>query len=272
MDSASPPLPWSLLLAGLLLIWFMARGAWRGFQQGPIRQCAGPFSLTIGLFLSWMYGKEFGFWALEETAFPWLLRGLVGSLFLGCASALFLYGVVWWLGKNSPKSDEADSPIFGAIVGCWTGMLYFSILVLLVITLATVIELWESEEKAKQSWIVSLRNNLADSPYTTWIKTWSPLPEKTLNLIQGIRAIAESTEVRDKLSKNQKIIELCQHPSLKIAIEDDEVVNLLKDNNLNKFINHPKVQMVLADEGLQRKFAQLEIERLILESFKATSP
>lgn len=213
-----------------------------------------------------MYGREFGFWILEETSFPWLLRGFVGSLFLGCVSGLFLYGVIWWLGKESPKSEEAESPIFGSIVGCWTGMLYFSILFLLTVTLAAVIELWEPTKKPHPNWIVSLRNDLAETPYTAWIKKWSPLPERTQRLIQGIRSIAQSPEARAKLTKNPKMNEISRHASLMAAIEDKYVIKLLNDNNLSDFISHPKVQAVLADESLQRKVAQLEIEDLIIES------
>jgi len=268
MDHFPTSTPWTLILAGLFFLWLMIRGAWRGFQRGPLRQCAGPFSLTSGLLLGWFYGREFGFWILEETSFPWLLRGFVGSLFLGCVSGLFLYGIIWWLGKKSPQSEEAESPVLGAMVGCWTGMLYFSILFLLTVTLAAVIELWEPTQKAETNWIVSLRNDLAETPYTAWIKKWSPLPERTQRLIQGMRSIAQSPEARAKLMKNPKMTEISRHPTLKAAIEDEYIFKLLNDNNLSAFISHPKIHAVLADENLQRKVAQLEIEALIIESTK----
>lgn len=265
MDKFPETTSWTLLLAGLLFLWLIIRGAWRGYQRGPLRQCAGPFSLSLGILLGWLYGREFGFWILEETSFPWLLRGFIGSLFLGCASGLFLYGIIWWLGKKSTQSEEAESPVLGSIIGCWTGILYFSILFLLTTTSAAVIELWEPTEKNRSNWIVSLRDDLAATPYTSWIKTWSPLPKRAHDLIQGIRYLAQNPEARAKLSKNPKISEICRYPSLKMAIEDEYVVKLLNDNNLSNFICHPKVQAVLADEDLQRKVAQLQITDLILE-------
>lgn len=270
MEKFSHPIPWTLILTGLLFLWLMIRGAWRGYRRGPLRQCAGPFSLTLGLLLGWHYGREFGFWILEETSFPWLLRGFIGSLFLSCATGLSLYGFIWWLGKKSPKSEEAESPVFGSMVGCWTGILYFLILFLLTTTLATVVELWEPNPKNRPNWVVSLRDDLASTPYTSWIKSWSPLPERTQRLIQGIRYLAQTPEARVKLAKNPKIIEVSHYPSLKGAIEDENVIKLLNENNLSEFIAHPKVQAILADESLQRKIAQLEVENLILEALASS--
>ena len=139
-----PPTPsetsWMLWLAGLVLALLMARGAWRGYKRGPLRQLAGPIALTVGIALGWALGPELGHSLLHGTSFPWLMRGAAGVLGLTCVTGLLVYGLAWWIGKRPEGLDEAESPVLGSMVGCWTGLLYFSLLVLAIATIASVQE------------------------------------------------------------------------------------------------------------------------------------
>ncbi|NBX35119.1 hypothetical protein EBR16_07145, partial [bacterium] len=139
-----PELSLTVWLAALLLLTLMIRGGIRGFRRGPLRQLAGPFSLALGCLLGAWFGPELGHQLLHGTSFPWLLRGAVGLLSLALFSGLLTYGVCWRLGRLPEGQTEAESPLAGTVVGCWTGMLYFVLLLLGLATIAAVVELLEN--------------------------------------------------------------------------------------------------------------------------------
>ncbi len=67
----TPPAPdWVRWVAAIILALLIIRGAWRGYQRGPL----GQLALGVG----WVWGPETGHYLLAGTNFPWLLRGAAG--------------------------------------------------------------------------------------------------------------------------------------------------------------------------------------------------
>jgi len=272
LKSSPPDVSWITAIAVFLLIILIARGAWRGYKRGPLRQLAGPFALTIGLIVGWLVGRECGHSLFHGTSFPWLLRGAMGVVLLTCTTGILVYGMIWWLGKRPEGMDEAESPILGSFVGCWTGLLYFSLLVMIIATWASLEELVSNPEAAQQSWVVQTRNDLADTPLTLWLRTWSPLPDKQSHLIQQLRRLMGNPEARKRLINSPEVRALAAYPSLYQAIEDKKVRELLNNKDLRGFIDHPKVRAVLADEALQIEIEKVDLELIFEKALKNTGP
>jgi hypothetical protein len=253
----------TLWVAGLLLTALMARGAWRGYKRGPLRQLAGPAALTIGLVVGWCFGPEAGHTLLHGTDYPWLLRGITGLVVLTCAAGLVAYSLFWWLGRRPEGMDEAESPMAGALVGCWTGVLYFSILLVALAAVASFQELVQDPTSPRKKWAVEIRDELADTPLTGDLRSWSPIPERQRKLVRQIRQLMADPEARKRLMAMPEIRALAAHPSLYQAWEDKKVRELLNDKDLSGFFAHPKVRAVLADEPLQKQAESLDLPSII---------
>jgi len=258
-----PDLPFTVWLAGGLLLVLMVRGGIRGFRRGPLRQLAGPFSLALGCLAGAWFGPDLGHQALHGTAFPWLLRGAVGMLSLALLSGLLVYAVCWRLGRLPEGQTEAESPLAGTIVGCWTGMLYFVLMVLSLATVAALVELLESSEQSRRSVWVTTRDELATAPLAGWLRGWTPLPERQNRIILSVKKLLADPAARTRLMALPEIRSLAAYPSVYQAWEDRQVRELLNKKDLGGLIDHPRIRTILADEELQRQADRLDLPELM---------
>ena len=258
-----PALSLTVWLAGGLLLVLMVRGGIRGFRRGPMRQLAGPFSLALGCLVGTGFGPDLGHQLLHGTSFPWLLRGAVGLVSLALLSGLLTYAACWRLGRLPEGQTEAESPLAGTIVGCWTGMLYFILMVLGLATVAAVIELVEAPNQAKRSTWVTTRDELAAAPFAGWLKGWTPLPERQNRVILGVKKLLADPPARMRLMAMPEIRSLAAYPSVYQAWEDKQVRELLNKKDLGGLIDHPRIRAILADEELQRQADRLDLPGLM---------
>jgi len=249
--------------AAAILAALMVRGAWRGYRRGPLRQLAGPAALTIGQLSGWLFGGELGHALLQGTSYPWMLRGVTGVVGLACVSGLLGYALLWRLGRTPEGQDEAENPVLGALVGCWTGALYFLLLVGILASVASVYDLLARPGTPSRHWTVELRDELAATPLTQGLKDWSPIPDQQQTLIRQTRRLMADPEARRRLMAQPEIRALAAHPSAYQAWEDKKVRELLNNNDLSGFIDHPKVRAVLADEVLQKEAEKVDLARVI---------
>jgi hypothetical protein len=261
-------LPASIWIAGLILILLMGRGAWRGYKRGPLRQLAGPFALTVGLWVGWALGKDAGHFILQGTSFPWLLRGIAGITLLTCATGLIVYALLWWLGKRPAGADEAESPVTGAMVGCWTGLLYFGILLLVLCSTASIFELISGAKVESANWSVRTRDELASTPYTGWLKDWSPIPDRQKTQIDLLKKVMGDPATQRRLIALPEIRALASHPSLYQALEDKKVRELLNNKDLSGLLDNQKVRVVLADEQLQKQAESIDLASILQQAIK----
>ena len=268
MTSVADHLSVTIWVALGLLALLMVRGAWRGYRRGPLRQLAGPAAIAVGQTAGWVFGSDLGHACLQGTAFPWILRGTAGIVILSCAAGLLCYALFWRLGRLPEGQTEAESPVLGAFIGCWTGLLYFLILVGALATIASVYDLFEAPATKRHHWTVELRNDLAGTSLTQDLKSWSPIPERQKVLIKQARRLMSDPEARKRLMAQTEIRALAAHPSFFQAWEDKKVRELLNNNDLTGFIDHPKVRAVLADEELQKQAESIDLPAIIERSFK----
>jgi uncharacterized membrane protein required for colicin V production len=264
-DATLTPSLWVALL-GLALL--MIRGAWRGYRRGPLRQLAGPVALATGQIVGWLFGSDLGHACLQGTSYPWILRGFTGVVVLTCLTGLACYALFWRLGRQPEGRKEPESPVLGALIGCWTGLLYFLILIVVLATVASVYDLFEKPDDRRHHWTVEIRDELAGVPFTSGLKGWSPIPDKQRILIRQTRRLMADPEARRRLMAQPEIRALAAHPSLYQAWEDKKVRELLNNNDLTGFIDHPKVRAVLADEKLQQEAEKVDLGRIIEQSLQ----
>lgn len=253
----------TLWIATAILAALMIRGAWRGYRRGPLRQLAGPAALTVGQLSGWIFGGDLGHALLQGTAYPWMLRGITGVVGLACLSGLLSYALLWRLGRTPEGQDEAESPVLGALVGCWTGALYFLLLVGIIASVASVYDLLARPGAPASHWTVAVRDELSATPLTRELKDWSPIPDKQRTLILQTRRLMADPEARRRLMAQPEIRALAAHPTLYQAWEDKKVRELLNNNDLSGFIDHPKVRAVLADEVLQKEADRVDLSKVI---------
>lgn len=266
----TPDASLTLWVAAGLLLALMMRGAWRGYRRGPLRQLAGPISLVAGQAAGWLFGADLGHACLQGTSFPWILRGAAGFLILTCLGGLICYAVCWRLGRQPEGQKEAESPVLGSLVGCWTGVLYFGILLGLLLAVASIYALLEAPAATRHHWTVEIRNDLAATPWTANLKSWSPIAEKQQRLITQTRRLMADPEARRRLMEEPEIRALAAHPTLYQAWEDKKVRELLNNKDLTGFIDHPKVQAALADENLQKQAEKVDLAAVIERALQKT--
>ncbi len=265
-----PEFPISAYLALGLMLALMVRGAWRGYRRGPLRQLAGPVALTAGLGAAWGFGPEAGHAALQGTDFPWLLRGAAGMCLLGTLTGLLTYSLCWWLGRRPEGSDEAESPVAGAFVGCWTGLMYFALLVLILFSWASVQEALQGPEE-KPAWCVTLRDELVDSGLASELRGWSPIPDRHRLLISRTRKVIADPVARRRLMAMPEIRALAAHPTVYQAWQDKDVRKALNENDLNSLLDNPKVRAALVDEALQREMLKADLAGLMGKALEKQS-
>jgi len=269
MTADLPALSLTLWVALALLALLMIRGAWRGYRRGPMRQLAGPVALATGQLVGWLFGSDLGHACLQGTSYPWILRGITGVIVLSCLTGLLCYAVFWRLGRLPEGQQEAESPVLGSLIGCWTGALYFVILIAVLATVASVYDLFEKPGATRHHWTVEIRNDLAATAATADLKGWSPIPDKQRTLIRQTRRLMAEPEARRRLMAQPEIRALAAHPTLYQAWEDKKVRELLNNNDLTGFIDHPKVRAVLADEQLQKEAEKVDLAKIIDQSLQA---
>ena len=268
MTPAADSLSVTLWVALGILALLMARGAWRGYRRGPLRQLAGPAAIAVGQTVGWLFGSDLGHACLQGTTFPWILRGVAGIITLSCLAGLICYAIFWRLGRLPEGQTEAESPVLGSLVGCWTGALYFIIAVALLAAAASIYDLLEAPDAPRHHWTVELRNDLSATPLTTGLKTWSPSPDRQKTLIKQTRRLMADPEARKRLMAQPEIRALAAHPTLYQAWEDNKVRELLNNKDLTGFIDHPRVRAVLADEQLQKDAEKVDLPLIIERSLQ----
>lgn len=75
-------------------------------------------------------------------------------------------------------------------------------------------------------------------------------------------------EARKRLMAMPEIRALAAHPTVYQAWEDKKVRELLNNNDLSGFIDHPKVRALLADEELQKQADSIDLPSIIDRSLK----
>jgi hypothetical protein len=145
------------------------------------------------------------------------------------------------------------------MIGCWTGLLYFSLLVLALATVASVQELIGGAQAAQTHLSIQARDQIANTPVTGWLKDWTPLPDRQRRLITQTRLLMADPEARKRLMAMPEMRALAAHPSFYQAWEDKKVRELLNNKDLSGFIDHPKVRALLADEEFQKQADSLDL-------------
>ena len=76
------------------------------------------------------------------------------------------------------------------------------------------------------------------------------------------------SEARKRLMAMPEIRALATHPTVYQAWEDKKVRELLTNNDLSGFIDHPKVRAILADENLQKQAESVDLPSIIDRSLQ----
>jgi hypothetical protein len=165
-------------------------------------------------------------------------------------------------GSAARRSGRSREPGAQALVGCWTGALYFVLLVGILASAASVYDLLARPGTPSKHWTVELRDELSATPLTRELKDWSPIPDEQRSLIRQTRRLMADPEARRRLMVQPEIRALAAHHPVP-GLGNKKVRELLNNNDLSGFLDHPKIRAVLADEVLQKEAEKVDLAKVI---------
>ncbi|MDR2863249.1 MAG: CvpA family protein [Puniceicoccales bacterium] len=265
----------------LVMVVVMFIGARHGYWRGPLRQLAPTVALPFAIFGAWVFGAGFGHWVLHGSMVPWLMRGVCGMLLLGSLLWLGAFAVLWRLGRSRFPSHmgEVENPVLGAVVGCWTGVLWSVVGFLLLAAAGSIAQIWLDNTRATQggsthrvlTQLVVLKNSLALCRGAGWLRTWNPLPTHTRRTLEKGLQVLNTPGALIRLQRLQPIRAIATDPAFYPLTQDPEIRELVFKRDIEKLITHPAVLRLLSDDAFQRQIAEMNLESLFDEALRATA-
>jgi hypothetical protein len=246
---------WAQALAVAGLIAAMTFGARSGYRRGPLRQLAAPLAALGALAAAAWVGPDLGHAWLGQVGVPWILRGPAGFLLAAAVIWLALLAILWRAGRPLAETGESESPVMGAMVGCWTGGLAW----LTVMTAWGQHAAWERELRPATTPSRGSLAEIAELPGLAWLGTMEAWPETPREIIRAGRRVMADPAANRRLMENPRVRALASHPAFYTAWGDPEVKRLVRGGDYLGLLDHPKVQQLLADEGFQRELAAFEL-------------
>lgn len=259
------PTQWIALALALLLLVQGARG---GYRRGPVRQLAGLLALLAAGAVGWLAGAPLGLWLLADSPVPWLLRESAGMVATGALVWLVALAWLWHLGRRSNGSEEAESPVMGAIVGCWTGILNVAVLILSICAWAGFNEAVLTPFAAERSWAAQTRQALAGLPGCAALGSYSPWPDAWVRVASKTRRTLGQPEASRRLMEQEPVRALASHPTFYTAWGDPDIKRLLREGSFWEAACHPKARPLLNDEAFQRQLLEIDLESLLDKSLR----
>ncbi len=255
-------LPSTTFIAITLLLAFTGFGIWSGFRRGPLRQVAGPAALATGITAGWLSGTDAGYHFLEGTGVPWILRGPAGFLGIALITTLFAYSFVRWIGRKPEGEKESEHRVAGAFLGFWTGVLYFTLLLLALFSWAAVTETLGGKG-VEHHWAVRAKSELVKNGIGDEFKDWSPIPRRHRALVAQAKLILTNPDALRRLMNMPEIRALAANPTVYQAWQDKEFRKLLNEKDIEGILTNERTQAILSDEQLQKDISKLNLHRLV---------
>lgn len=246
---------WAQVLAVTGLVAAMIFGARSGYRRGPLRQLAAPLAAIGALAAATFVGPDLGHAWLGQVGVPWILRGPAGFLIVAAVLWLVFLGVLWRAGKPLAETGESENPVMGAMVGCWTGGLAW----LTVMTTWGQHAAWERELRPATAPRAGALSEIADLPGLAWLGAMEAWPETPREIIRAGRRVMANPEANRRLMENPRVRALASHPIFYTAWGDPEVKRLARSGDYLNLFEHPKVRVLMADEGFQKELAAFDL-------------
>lgn len=246
---------WAQALAVMALVAAMTLGARSGYRRGPLRQLAAPLAAIGAIVVAAWVGPDLGHAWLGELGMPWILRGPVGFLVVAAVLWLALLAILWRAGRPLAETGESESPVMGAMVGCWTGGLMW----LMVMTSWGQHAAWQRELSPAPRQDPGAIAEIARLPGIGWLGSMEAWPEKPREIVRAGRRVMADAAANRRLMENPRVRALASHPTFYTTWGDPEVKRLARGGDYLALLEHPKVQVLLADEGFQRELAELDL-------------
>lgn len=252
------------LVAVALLVGMMGAGAAAGHRRGPGRQLAGPAAGLAALAASWVAGPAAGHALLGDLGVAWIFRSAVGILGVFLLIWLVALALLWRLGKPTAASGEPDSPVMGAVVGCWTGLLGW----LAILVAWASVDAWRRELAGPDSSVGrdGMIAEVAQLPAMGWLDDLPAWPASAVRVVKLSREVMADPAKTRRLMADTRIRSLASHPSFYPAWGDPEVKALARQGRYWALLQHPKVQPLLEDESFQRELADLDLEAVLSQA------
>jgi len=246
---------WAQGLAAAGLVACMVLGARSGYRRGPLRQLAAPLAALGALAVAALVGPDLGHAWLGALGVPWILRGPAGFLLVAALGWLVLLAVLWRAGRPLAETGESESPVMGALVGCWTGGLAW----LTVITAWAQHEAWVKELAPGGKPASGSLAEIAALPGLGWLGDMEAWPEHPRELIRAGRRVMANPEASRRLMEDPGVRALASHPTFYTTWGEPEVKRLVRAGDYLRLLEHPKVRLLLADETFQRELSVFDL-------------
>ncbi|MDR1816672.1 MAG: hypothetical protein LBR07_00480 [Puniceicoccales bacterium] len=275
---AAHPVPGSkTILIACWLGWIVAMtlGARQGYHRGPVRQLAPALALVAAVAGAWFFGAETGHSLLKHTGLPWVLRGPAGMLLTGAVLWLVVFSIVWRVGRNRLANalGEAEHPVAGTVVGCWTGMFAYAALVLGVCAAGAVGQFWLDTSGAGESfkadvirWPVRVKNSLARQNGLGWLARWNPMPARTRRTLEKGALVVRTNGALEALRDLPAVRAIGTDPAFYPLTRDEEIRRLVRERDVDGLVSHPLVLRLVGDDDFQRRLTEVDLEALFDEA------
>jgi uncharacterized membrane protein required for colicin V production len=268
---------------GVVFLLFMFDGASKGYSRGPVRQLATLLALAAAAGGAWLWGAPFGHWALKLAGVPLLLRAVGGTLILFSVLWLFLLAVLWSFGKPQTNDlGETDSPVLGAVVGCWTGILWGAAAALAFAAAGAFAQYWldispnaGAFKRGALRRLVLVKNSLALYPHAGGLRTWNPLPARTRRTFEKAIRLFNTPGGAMRLQRAEAVRAFLTEPAIYPLTQDPEIYRLIITRDIEGLLAHPRIRQLLADDIAQRRILELldraDIEAMLDEALPAAA-
>ncbi|MCD8283416.1 MAG: CvpA family protein [Opitutae bacterium] len=266
----------SYILAGVLGLVFLGIlyfGSWRGYRGGAIRCVATLISFAVAVFLAWLCGVPLGFAVLGNFGVPWILRGLLGMLFVGCLACLITFAVLWAFGRgaNEESTGEPVAPIRGAVVGCWTGILAVATLLFLIAGAGTLGEtLLSRHDNDADSFMAKLcrgaivaKKSVALLPGLAFAETWNPLPSGAVRKLEKLVVVMSRPDTATRFIYTPELQSVMTLPSVYPVFYSADIQEMVRNRDIEGLLADPQINQLLDDEDVQRAVTEIDFEKVL---------
>ncbi len=266
---------------GIVFLGILYLGSWRGYSGGAIRCVATLAAFAVAGTLAWLLGIPLGFAILGKLGIPWILRGLLGMLAVAAISWLVTFSILWSLGKNSKNENtgEPESPIFGAIVGCWTGILGVAALIFLIAGAGTIGDTMLCRRYKNSTSFpskvcrvaVKAKKSVAVLPGLHFVENWNPLPSGWVRKLEKLFVVMEEADSASRFIQTPELQSVITLPNVYPLIYSEEIQTWIRERNVEAFLADPRINALLDDEELQKAISEIDFEIVMDQVLEAKS-
>lgn len=235
-----------LTITDYILLIVTAVSACNGWRRGFLRSLAGPLSLVVCSIFSFLYFQK------THNLLLSLLLGALGPFLLNIILSSFLG--IWQKTANENKPISPSSRILGGFFnGSWNICILILFLILILLTPANLFGL------------TKVRNDISHSLTFSFLNQFMPDHRPLLDHFPNTARVFQDPLKLKAVESSQEYQDLMHDDKIQNILSDKNLIEQIRQGEVAKVLNNPKIQEVSQDQELIKKFFALE-KNLLKES------